>query len=102
MKKLVDDYSLISHYLGQELELHTKYSSPLREGDENPSFSLFYGYGNLDPTKLYFKDQIGIASGDVYEFLGKYLNAKTLYALLEQINYDLQLGLTYEKEGING
>ena len=90
VRKLVDDYSLISHYLGQELELHTKYSSPLREGDENPSFSLFYGYGTLDPNKLYFKDQIGIASGDVYEFLLRYLGAKTIPRLLEQINYDLQ------------
>jgi len=93
VRKLVDDYSLISYYLGQELELHNKYSSPLREGDENPSFSLFYGYGTLNPEVLYFKDQIGIASGDVYEFLLKYLNAKSLNCLLEQINFDLQLGL---------
>ena len=100
VRKLVDDYSLISHYLGQELELHTKYSSPLREGDENPSFSLFYGYGTLDPTKLYFKDQIGIASGDVYEFLLKYLGAKTVHSLLEQINYDLQLGLNCNETNI--
>ena len=97
VRKLVDDYSLISYYLGQELELHTKYSSPLREGDENPSFSLFYGYGNLDPNVLYFKDQIGIASGDVYEFLAKYLNAENLSKLLEQINFDLQLGLNCQE-----
>ena len=97
VRKLVDDYSLISYYLGQELELHTKYSSPLREGDENPSFSVFYGYGNLDPNVLYFKDQIGIASGDVYEFLAKYLNAQNLPKLLEQINFDLQLGLNCQE-----
>jgi len=93
VRDLVDDYSLISHYLGQELELHTKYSSPLREGDENPSFSIFFGYGGKDTSKLFFKDQAGIGQGDVYHFLLLYLNAVSYQELLEQINYDLQLGL---------
>lgn len=98
VRSLVDDYSLISHYLGQELDLHTKYSSPLREGDENPSFSIFYGYGCLDSTKLYFKDQIGIAQGDVYEFLRLYLGAASIQDLLEQINFDLSLGLNCSEQ----
>lgn len=101
VRSLVDDYSLLSYYLNQELDLHTKYSSPLREGDENPSFSIFYGYGNLDPNKLYFKDQIGIAQGDVYEFLRIYLNAKTIQDLLEQINFDLNLGLNCNEKNKN-
>ena len=100
VRKLVDDYSLISHYLGQELELHTKYSSPLREGDENPSFSMFYGYGSLDKDILYFKDQIGIAQGDIYSFLKQYLGAKTIKDLLQQINFDLQLGLNGEESNL--
>lgn len=93
----VDDYSLLSYYLGVELELNTRYSSPLREGDDNPSFSIFYGYvsGNCKARtdRLYFKDQAGIGSGDVYCFLKLYLKAKSITEVLEQINYDLQLGL---------
>lgn len=101
VRALVDDYSLISHYLGQELELHTKYSSPLREGDENPSFSMFFGYGQQDSNKLFFKDQIGIAQGDVYEFLQLYLKAKTVQEVLEQVNYDLSLGLNSQEKNLN-
>jgi len=101
VRKLVDDYSLISHYLGEELELFTKYSSPLREGDENPSFSIFYGYDGLDKTRLYFKDQIGIAKGDIYTFLKIYLGANSMYELLEQINFDLNLGLNCEYSNKN-
>ena len=101
VRRLVDDYSLMSHYLGQELELHTKYSSPLREGDENPSFSIFYGYGDRDTSKLYFKDQIGIAQGDTYDFLMLYLNAPSVQELLEQINFDLQLGLGGNEKSLN-
>lgn len=92
VRQAVDDYSLISYYLGQELELNTRYSSPLREGDENPSFSLFYGYGKGSSDKLYFKDHVR-GSGDVYDFLKEYLGADTMHSLLQQINYDLGLEL---------
>lgn len=100
VRKLVDDYSLISHYIGQELELHTKYSSPLREGDENPSFSIFYGYGDTSQDKLYFKDQVGIAQGDVYTFLQLYLGANSVAEVLEQVNYDLKLGLNCKEDSV--
>ena len=93
IRKLVDDYSLISHYIGEELELNTTYSSPLREGDDNPSFSIFWGYGGVHEHRLYFKDQAGIGSGDVYTFLRLFLNASSILEVMRQINYDLQLGL---------
>lgn len=100
VRELVDDYSLISHYLGQELELQTKYSSPLRKGDEHPSFSIFYGYDKLESDKLYFKDQIGTAHGDVFEFLRLYLGAVSIQAVLEQVNFDLKLGLNGEENNM--
>ena len=96
VRNLVDDYSLISYYIGEELELNTKYSSPLREGDENPSFSIFYGYGDANKDVLYFKDQAEIGSGTVLEFLKLYLKASSIRELLEQINFDLQLGLDFD------
>ena len=99
VRDLVDDYSLISYYLGQELELNTRYSSPLREGDESPSFSIFYGYdSNKNQDKLYFKDQAGFGKGGVIDFLKLYLNAPSTQSVLEQINYDLKLGLDFDEK----
>ena len=93
VRELVDDYSLISHYIGQELELYTKYSSPLREGMKIPLSLYFMVMGDMNPNKLYFKDQVGIAQGDVYTFLQLYLRAKSISEVLEQINYDLKTGI---------
>lgn len=97
VRELIDDYSLISHYIGAELELNTCYSSPLREKDVTPSFSLFYPYGKIASTnKLYFKDHV-LGSGDVYDFLCKYFD-QGLQTVLEQINFDLELNLGTEKD----
>lgn len=98
VKVLVDDYSLISYYVGEELDLRTKYSSPLREGDEDPSFSMFYGYGDSDETKLYFKDHSSIGSGDVFDFIGLKLGTTNLRDILKQINCDFGLGLGGDEE----
>lgn len=98
IRKVIDDYSLISHYIGQELELNTRYSSPLRERDEDPSFSMFFGYGNSDSSKLYFKDQAMNISGDVFDFLKQLMNADSMTKVLKQINFDLGLGLDGEED----
>lgn len=90
---LVDEYSLFSHYIGAELDVQVKYSSPLREGDNDPSFSLFYGYGKGSEDKLYFKDLALDISGDVFDFLGKIMRAETLEQVLRQIDCDLGLNL---------
>lgn len=97
----IDDYSLISYYIGQELELNTKYSSPLREGDEDPSFSMFFGYGDkADEDKIYFKDQSLGVSGDVYKFLKLFLKEENLHKVLRQINHDLRLGLGDDSDSV--
>ena len=76
-----------------KLELSTKYSSPLREGDEDPSFSMFYGYGEKgNEDKLYFCDQSFGVSGDVFDFLYMFLKARNMSEVCSQINYDFQLG----------
>lgn len=91
IRKLIDDYSLISFYIGAELELNTCYSSPLRV-DDTPSFSLFYPYGkNKSVERLLFKDHVK-GSGDVYDFLCMYFDT-TLKTLLKQIDCDLELNL---------
>lgn len=89
VRELVDDYSLISYYIG-ELELNVSYSSPLRT-DDTPSFSIYYGYGNRgSDNKIYFKDHV-VGSGDVYKFLTIYFGA-SLRDVLVKINHDLELG----------
>lgn len=89
IRELVDDYSLISYYIG-ELELNMSYSSPLRD-DDTPSFSIYYGYGGRgNEGKIYFKDHV-VGSGDVYKFLTIYFNA-TVREVLQQINMDMELG----------
>lgn len=103
--ELVDDYSLFCYYLGFDLELHTRYSSPLRPGDNNPSFSVFQSYSK-DPTKqvgkLYFKDQATGISGDVIDFLITYFETD-LASVLKQVNYDLNLcigGIEGKDQGV--
>ena len=103
--KALDDYSIYCYYIGMEPELHEKYSSPLREGDEDPSFSLFEGYGDADPERIYFKDHASIGSGDVFRFVsillsGDYKSPLKLSDTLKQINHDFGLGLGGNEEHI--
>jgi hypothetical protein len=95
--KYVDDYSIYSFYIGSELELYTKYSSPLRIGDQDPSFSLYYS--KYRPDKIWFKDGATGVNGDVFKFLEKFLNVSTKTVLL-QINSDFGLGLNHEDMGV--
>jgi hypothetical protein len=97
--KYVDAYSIYSFYIGEELELYTKYSSPLRLGDNDPSFSLYYSKYKED--KLFFKDQSTGKSGDVFTFLAEFMSVgKELLSLkkvLLQINSDFGVGLNDEE-----
>jgi hypothetical protein len=91
--KFVDDYSIYSHYIGTELELYTKYSSPLRLGDDDPSFSLYYSKYLKD--QIWFKDQSTGKYGDVFKFLQELMGAELREVLL-QINSDFDIGLEGE------
>jgi len=92
--KYVDAYSIFSFYIGEELELNTKYSSPLRQGDADPSFSMFYSKFKED--KLMFKDQSTGNFGDVFTFVAQMIGgvAEPAYPreTLLQINSDFGLG----------
>jgi len=93
---LVDDYSIYTHYIEQELELGDTYSSPLRDDDSSPSFSLFYSYGKNKVDKIYFKDH-ALGSGDVFDFVSLLFRDSSgrlpFNKVLEQVNKDLNLGL---------
>ena len=94
VKKYVDDYSIFTHYIGKELELGRVYSSPLRDSDEHPSFSLFEANGG----SIIFKDHGTNIKGNVFTFL-QYLfsenknNLINFKDVLHQINSDFDLGL---------
>ncbi|WP_428743185.1 hypothetical protein [Tenacibaculum sp.] len=93
VRSLVDDYSLFSYYIGAELDVQVKYSSPLRKGDNDPSFTLYYGYGEFSRDKLYFKDHMLNVSGDVFDFLMLLFNTNSLEKVLRQVDFDLGLNL---------
>lgn len=99
--KYLDQYSIYSFYIGAELETRTKYSSPLRKGDEDPSFSIWWS-DKYDDVML-FKDNATGQCGDVFTFVRYLLGedgklASERKALL-QINKDFELGLEGEDVG---
>ena len=94
--KMVDDYSILCHYIGEELETRTKYSSPLRQGDSDPSFSIFYSRTN--ENTLLYKDSALNECGNVFMFLQKFLNCDMREVLL-QINSDFGLGFEGDDVG---
>jgi hypothetical protein len=99
--KFVDDYSIYSFYIGAELELNTKYSSPLRLGDEDPSFSLYYSKYVED--KILYKDSATGLYGDVFDFVRQLMTGDgpivPVRKILLQINSDFGLGLAGDDVG---
>ncbi|MCK5788488.1 MAG: hypothetical protein KAH32_05795 [Chlamydiia bacterium] len=88
--KLIDDYSIYSHYIGAELEIGTKYSSPLREGDDDPSFALYFSKKYEDT--IMFKDHALGKFGRVFTFL-RLIYGASLHDVLAKVNADFNLGL---------
>jgi hypothetical protein len=99
--KYIDDYSIYSYYIGEELELNARYSSPLREGDDNPSFCLFKGSKD---NRIYFKDHATVYKGDIFQFVRILMgdgNPEIIpfEHVLKRIDKDFNLGL-YLENGI--
>lgn len=71
----VDEYSLYCHYLEFEPIIGKKYSSPIRLGDEDPSFAIFerrYGFGTIMPvSEFLWKDQAVTTHGpqDIFDLI---------------------------------
>jgi hypothetical protein len=53
--KYYSEYDILKHYLG-DFELGETFNSPIRKGDDNPSFNIFYSKKN---NCLLFKDFAG-------------------------------------------
>ena len=88
--RYVDDYTLYCHYIGEDFTIGETYSSPLREGDNNPSFSLFFS--SYDLGRIYFKDQATGVSGNVFKFIACLYGVKYLTAF-DIVDRDFLLGI---------
>jgi hypothetical protein len=94
ISRYIDDYSIYSRYIGQEFELNTRYSSPIREGDDIPSFCLY-----RTKNKIKFRDfAVADLTGDIFDFVriligGRNFKSISLQQVLRQIDSDFQLGL---------
>lgn len=98
--RFVDDYSIYSFYINAELELRTKYSSPLREGDDDPSFSLYES--KYENRGIMFKDSASGKFGNVFDFVQDLMSNGILIpmkSVLLQINSDFGIGLGDEEVG---
>jgi hypothetical protein len=92
--KYTDDYSIFSYYIGVELEIGVKYSSPLREGDNDPSFALYFSKKYADT--IMFKDHALGLYGSCFHFVSTIFDI-TFTQALAKINDDFGLGLNGSK-----
>lgn len=87
----IDDYTLYSYYIDSEdLEVGQTYSSPLREGDHHPSFSLFYS--SYDKPRIYFKDLATGKSGNIFKFISLLFNISYIDAFYK-VDEDFGFGI---------
>ena len=90
----LDDYDIYSHYMGEEIVLGQRYKSPLREKDDNPSFSLFLS--SFDRDRIYFKDHATGVTGNVFKFISLLFDISYREALIK-VDNDFLLGIWNEK-----
>lgn len=84
----IDEYEMYKHYMGFYPELRTGYSSPLRKGDESPSFSLFTN--NYPPCEYRWKDSgAGGIHGDIFKLVKILYNLPDEKSIIKKIRQDL-------------
>ena len=90
----IDEYEMYRYYMGFYPELRTGYNSPLRKGDESPSFSLFTN--QYPPCEYRWKDSglSGGVHGDIFKLVSILYNLRNDRDIIRQIREDLS------KEGV--
>jgi hypothetical protein len=86
----IDDYNIISYYLGEELDFKRKFHSPFREkgADNKPNLCFFPG----DEGKILFKDFANGLGGDCFKFVQSIFKINYDEAL-KKIDNDFGLGI---------
>lgn len=87
----VDEYTLYCRYLKYEPLIGGKYRSPLRPGDDDPSFGIYerkYGHG---ANEFLWKDAGQGVHGDIFDLVSRLYNVDRYQAKL-QVCSDANLG----------
>lgn len=101
----VDEYTLYCHYLGFEPDVRGRaYASPLREGDDTPSFGVFYSKYRKD-VEFMWKDhayvnpvtKVSGITGDIFTLVSMMFGYTTFIEALNHIKDDFGLGKYAEK-----
>lgn len=83
----VDEFSLYLYYTGiKNLDVGLKVSSPIRNGDFDPSFALYDSNNGI-----YWRDYATGEYGDVFNLIKILYNLPTHYDTLKQIVHDFEL-----------
>lgn len=90
----IDEYEIYKFYLGFYPELRTGYSSPLRKGDESPSFSLFTNLSGI--CEYRWKDSGLGQHGTILKLVRLLFNLKSDIEAIKKIRQDI----THEDYGI--
>lgn len=89
----VSEIKIISYYMKQPIRYNNSYRSPLRE-DKKPSIAFYPGKENFKEGRVFDFSRPGPPIS-IVKFLKKLLRLKSYADTLDQINYDLDIGLFY-------
>ena len=87
----IDEYTLYCHYLEFEPEVRLNYNSPLRDGDESPSFGI---YNCKKPNREFMWKDSGAngESGDIFKLIKLLYGYETTREVLARVMSDFDLG----------
>lgn len=95
----IDEYTLYCHYLGFSPEINCPYTSPLRTGDDTPSFVLFIPTRIRTSKEYFWKDRgsPGVrSSGDIFMLIQQLFGYSTLHEARDRVRSDFGLGRSVE------
>lgn len=93
----VDEYTLLTYYLGYEPELGTKYQSPVRDAnnyDSSGSFSLYTPASKKANNEYLWKDNGTGNTGNIFKLVGLLHGVRDKSKVLRIIDRDFSLGFS--------
>lgn len=87
----VDEYTLYCHYLGYDPDPFTKYTSPIRTDDDNPSFGVFHAK-RMPNREFAWKDQATGDCGDIFTLVKMIYGYRSKTQAIARICSDFNLG----------
>src|SRR5882757_9172407 len=87
----VDEYTLYCYYLGYDPDPFTKYTSPIRTDDDNPSFGVFHAK-RIPNREFGWKDQATGDCGDIFTLVKMIYGYHGKAQAISRICSDFNLG----------